>query len=123
MMLWRAMQNAFAKLTKVWWRIWFRPSTTAPLELARIGIGAALLSHYALATPHLSEFWGDAGWMPRQLLEKETDSPLVQSLLFYVTAPWQLVAFHFLFLTCCLALMLGWRTSWVKWLLLIGQSS
>lgn len=123
MMALRVIQNAFAMLAKVWRRIWFQPSATAPLELARIGLGAALLSHYALATSHLAEFWGDAGWMPRQLLEKESDSPLVQSLLFYVTAPWQLVVFHFLFLACCLALMLGWRTSWVKWLVLIGQLS
>ncbi len=123
MMLLRAIQNAFARLAQVWWQIWFAPSATAPLELARIGLGAALLSHYALATPHLTAFWGDAGWMPRQLLEKEYDSPLVQSLLFYVTAPWQLVAFHCVFLICCLALMLGWRTSWVKWLVLIGQIS
>jgi predicted DCC family thiol-disulfide oxidoreductase YuxK len=119
----RVMRNAFAKLAEVWRRIWFVPSTTAPLELARIGIGAALLSHYALATPYLFDFWGDAGWMPPQLLAKEYDSPLVQSLLFYVTAPWQLTAFHCVFLICCLAFMLGWRTSWVKWLVLIGQIS
>ena len=111
------------RLAEVWSQIWFQPSATAPLELARIGIGAALLSHYALATPYLSDFWGDAGWMPRRLLEMETDSRLVQSLLFYFTAPWQLVAFHFLFLACCLAFMLGWRTSWVKWIVLIGQIS
>jgi predicted DCC family thiol-disulfide oxidoreductase YuxK len=119
----RFMQNVFANLAAAWWRIWFQPSATAPLELARIGIGAALLVHYALATPYLSDFWGDAGWMPRQLLETETDDPFVQSLLFYFTAPWQLVAFHFLFLACCLAFMLGWRTSWVKWIVLIGQVS
>ena len=111
------------KLADAWSQIWFQPSSTAPLELARIGIGAALLSHYALATPYLSDFWGDAGWMPRRLLEMETDSRLVQSLFFYFTASWQLIAFHFLFLACCLAFMLGWRTSFVKWIVLIGQIS
>lgn len=123
MMLLRLIGNIFAKLAEIWSLIWFQPSPTAPLELARIGIGAALLSHYALATPFLFDFWGDAGWMPRQLLEKEYDSPLVQSLFFYFSAPWQLMAFHFLFLACCLAFMLGWRTSWVKWIVLIGQIS
>ena len=44
-------------------------------------------------------------------------------MFFYFTAPWQLVAFHALFLFCCAAFMLGWRTSWVKWVVLIGQIS
>jgi predicted DCC family thiol-disulfide oxidoreductase YuxK len=119
----RLVRNAAAKLSEVWWQIWFQPSATAPLELARIGIGAALFCHYALATPYLSDFWGDTGWMPRKLLAEEYDSPLIQSLLFYFTASWQLVAFFSLFLACCLALLLGWRTRYVKWIVLIGQIS
>ena len=78
MMALRAIQNTFARLAQIWSRIWFEPSATAPLELARIGLGAALLGHYALATSHLAEFWGNAGWMPRQLLEKEYDSALAE---------------------------------------------
>jgi len=39
----RLVRNAGARLAEVWWQIWFQPSVTAPLELARIGIGAALL--------------------------------------------------------------------------------
>jgi len=112
-----------AKLSEAWRLIWFQPSPTTPLEIARIGVGAALLMHYALATPHLAEFWGDTGWMPRDLLATEVDDPFYQSLFFYFTAPWQLTAFHFLFLACCLALALGWRTSLVKWVVLIGQIS
>jgi predicted DCC family thiol-disulfide oxidoreductase YuxK len=119
----RFIRGILASLTGVWSRIWFQRSPTGPLELARIGIGAALLVHYALATPYLADFWGDAGWMPRRLLEQEYDSRIVQSLFFYLTAPWQLYAFHFVFLACCLAFMLGWRTSWVKWIVLIGQIS
>jgi predicted DCC family thiol-disulfide oxidoreductase YuxK len=119
----RAAQKIFATLGEAWSRIWFQRSSTAPLELARIGIGAALLLHYGMATPHLFDFWGDTGWMPRQLLNDEIADPLVQSLLFYFTAPWQLVAFHILFLACCASFMFGWRTSWVKWIVLIGQIS
>jgi predicted DCC family thiol-disulfide oxidoreductase YuxK len=118
-----SIKGAFGRLAEVWRLIWFQPSVTTPLELARIGIGAALFCHYALATPHLSDFWGDAGWMPRQILAKEVDNPLVQSLFFHFTAHWQLVTFHVVFLACCLAFTLGWRTSWVKWIVLIGQVS
>jgi predicted DCC family thiol-disulfide oxidoreductase YuxK len=115
-------RDAFAALERVWSRIWFQDTPTSPLELARIGIGAALLFHYALATPHLFEIWGDAGWAPRERVLENHD-PWVQSIFFYFGAPWQLVAFHGFFLLCCAAFMVGWRTSWVKWVVLIGQIS
>jgi predicted DCC family thiol-disulfide oxidoreductase YuxK len=113
----------FAPLTRTWSRVWFQDKSTSPLEIARIGIGAALLLHYGMATPYLLTFWGDAGWMPRALLEQGMTDPWVQSVFFYFTAPWQWVAFHALFLFCCAAFMAGWRTSWVKWLVLIGHIS
>jgi predicted DCC family thiol-disulfide oxidoreductase YuxK len=47
----------------------------------------------------------------------------MQSIFFYLDAPWQLAAFHGLFLLCCAALMVGWRTSWVKWIVLVGHIS
>jgi len=103
-------------------RIWFQPAPTTPLELARMGIGAALLIHYAMLTPYLFVFWGDAGLMPRAIAVRDA-APWAQSVFFYLTAPWQWVAFHALFLACCAALMVGWRTSWVKWIVLIGQIS
>jgi len=34
-----------------------------------------------------------------------------------------LITFHALFLSCCAAFMLGWRTLWVKWFALIGHIS
>ena len=87
-----------------------------------MGIGAGLLFHYAMATPYLFEFWGDPGLMPREGIMDSAD-PWTQSVFFYFTAPWQWVVFHILFLICCAAFMAGWRTSWVKWIVLIGQIS
>jgi predicted DCC family thiol-disulfide oxidoreductase YuxK len=112
----------FAALDQTWSRIWFQDSSTAPLELARIGIGGALLLHYGWATPYLFLFWGDTGWMPRELALEGLDF-WTQSVFFYFSAPWQWIAFHTLFLLCCTAFMLGWRTAWVKWVVLIGQIS
>ena len=108
-------------LGDVWSRIWFQDKPTTPLEITRIGIGIALLMHYALATPYLSDLWGDNGWVPRDVAI--TNDPWSLSLLFGVTSPWQLTAFHFIFLACCAALVVGWRTAWVKWFVLIGQIS
>jgi hypothetical protein len=119
----RACRDTLAGIAQSWSRFWFEDIPTTPLELARMGIGAALLLHYGLATPYLFDLWGDAGWLPLDVLFKNRTDPFLQSIFFYFTAPWQLVAFHALFLLCCFAFMVGWRTSWVKWVVLIGQIS
>ncbi len=119
----RFVQERFAALGEAWSQIWFQDMPTTPLELARIGIGAALLFHYGMATPYLFDFWGDAGLMPRAIVLRDIPDSWTQSVFFYFTAPWQWAAFHALFLTCCAAFMVGWRTSWVKWIVLIGQIS
>jgi predicted DCC family thiol-disulfide oxidoreductase YuxK len=118
----RLGQEALAAVERAWACVWFQTRPTAPLELTRMGVGAMLLIEYGLATPHLFDFWGDDGWMPRALAMQDI-SPWTQSVFFYFTAPWQWIAFHALFLFCCAALMVGWRTSWVKWIVLVGQIS
>lgn len=118
----RSGRDTFAAFGRVWSKVWFQESSTSPLELARIGIGLALLLHYGQATPYLFDSWGELGWMPRQLLEDMSD-PWAYSVFFYFTAAWQWITFHIFFLLCCLAFMLGWRTSWVKWGVLLGQIS
>jgi len=112
-----------AAVGRAWSRFWFHGSTTEPLEIVRIGIGAAVLFHYGMATPFLFDLWGDAGWMPPAAALDRLALPWMQSVFFYFTAPWQWAAFHLLFLLCCAALMVGWRTSWVKWIVLAGQIS
>jgi predicted DCC family thiol-disulfide oxidoreductase YuxK len=112
-----------AGVGRAWSQLWFQESPTTPLEIARIGIGAALLCHYAMVTPYLLVIWGDAGWMPRDAALQYLSNLWMQSVFFYFTAPWQWYAFHALFLLCCAAFMLGWRTAWVKWIVLAGQIS
>jgi predicted DCC family thiol-disulfide oxidoreductase YuxK len=121
--IWPAIQAVPHRLGAVWDRIWFQDRPATPLEISRIGIGAAMLLHYALASPYLLTFWGDEGWLPREFLAEKPPDGWTQSVFFYFTAPWQWMLFHALFLFCCAALMLGWRTSWVKWMVLIGQIS
>ncbi len=105
-------------------RIWFQDRSTTPLEIVRIGLGARCCSTMRFATPHVLTFWGDDGWMPRSAhRRRDTTDPWMQSVMFYFTAPWQWHAFHALFLFCCAALMVGWQTRFVKWLVLIGHIS
>jgi predicted DCC family thiol-disulfide oxidoreductase YuxK len=117
-----ASRDAFVALSRAWSRVWFQVGPTTPLEMTRIGVGLALFINYAIATPHLFEFWGETGWMPQSVATRDID-PWTQSIFFYFSAPWQLAAFHVLFLFCCAALVVGWRTSWVKWIVLIGEVS
>jgi predicted DCC family thiol-disulfide oxidoreductase YuxK len=119
----RIGQSGFAALNRSWSRFWFQDRTTLLLEIARIGIGGALLIHYCLITPYLLDFWGDAGWMPLDLVYANIEDSWTQSVFFYFWNPLQWYVFHGLFLLCCTAFMLGWRTSWVKWIVLIGQIS
>ena len=117
------VRDVLAALNRAWSEFWFQSSPTTPLEITRIGVGAAMLLHYAMATPFLFDFWGEGGWLPRTVVVENSTNPWIQSLFFYFTAPWQWVAFHGLFLLCCAALMVGWRTSWIKWIVLVGQIS
>ena len=52
-------RDFFADLGRAWSRFWFQPSPTSPLEIGRIGIGAALLVNYSFASAHLFDFWGE----------------------------------------------------------------
>ena len=65
------VDRTLAGIREVWSRIWFQDQPTTPLEITRIGVGFALLVHYGLASPYLFTFWGDTGWLPRDLLEHD----------------------------------------------------
>ena len=119
----RHLRAALAAVGRAWSQLWFQESSTAPLEIVRIGIGGALFCHFALATPYLLQFWGDTGWMPRDDALQYLSSAWQQSAFFYFSAPWQWYVFHAVFLFCCAAFTLGWRTTYVKWFVLAGQIS
>lgn len=118
MMFTRHRQSA----REAWDRFWFVDSPTTMLDIARIGIGSAMLIHYSLAIPFLLLFWGDDGLMSRAQILGDLE-PWTYSVHFYFTAPWQWMVFHAVFLLGCAAFAAGWRTAWVKWIVLIGQIS
>jgi len=113
-----------SSLKHAWDDVWFKDRPTTQLELVRIGLGFAMLCHYGLGSAYLLEIWGNQGWFPPELLATlPADDTTMKSLLYYITQPWQLCVVHIMFLFCCAALMVGWRTTWVKWLVLIGHLS
>src|SRR5438552_3237568 len=109
-----AIARLFTRIGALWSRFWFVRAPTTPLELVRIGTGAAMFAYYCLAAPYLLDFWGDNSLlMPRAVVDRR--DPWQQSIFFYFSDPSSWVVFHVLFLLACLALMLGWRTAVVKW--------
>jgi predicted DCC family thiol-disulfide oxidoreductase YuxK len=118
----RIGRNALGAFDRAWSQLWFQTLPTTPLEIIRIGIGCAMLINYTLATPYLFTFWGNDGWAPYDSLFEDIH-PWTQSVFFYLWSPWQWLFFHGVFLLCTAAFMLGFWTSWVKWVVLIGQIS
>ena len=119
----RLGRDALTSLGQAWTWFWFQDSATVPLEVVRIGIAAMVLFHFSMGTPFIMDLWGNNGWMPPSAAHQYVDGPWLQSLLFYFTEPWQWYAFHAVFLFCAAALLAGWRTSIVKWFVLVGQIS
>ncbi len=117
------VQRALAVVADAWSRLWFQDRSTLPLELSRVGIGAALLINYGLATRYFFELSSESAWIAQAAIGGPVDDPWQQSIFFYLTSSWQLLACHYIFLLSCAAFMLGWRTSWVKWIVLVGEIS
>lgn len=116
--------NIIDKAVTQWMRIWFQEQTTTPLEIIRIGIAAILFINYGLFSgEEILELYGDAGMISKESLMPYIEDPWLQSLLYYISEPWQLMAFYSLFLFSCLMLVLGWHTSFFKWIVFIGHLS
>ena len=93
------------------------------LEVVRIGVGLALLAAYAPVSGRLLELYGPAGWISPDAVAATWGRAWTWSVLDGLREPWQLGAWHALFLLASAALAAGWRTSWVKWLAWVGHLS
>lgn len=99
------------------------PTNTQPLEAVRIATAAVVLCVYGLLGSDFLLLYGPEGWVDLATAQRPAAAPWVQSVLFHVTSDAQAWAFLGVFLLADLALLLGWRTSVVKWVVLVGQVS
>lgn len=97
--------------------------STRPLELVRITTAAVVLCVYGLLGADYLLLYGPEGWLDVETARAMDPSPWVQSVLFHVQTDAQAWAFLAVFLLADLALLVGWRTAWVKWVVLVGQVS
>lgn len=112
------MQSLSERLLAIWNRMWFRSETSFKLDLIRMGIGFSMLFAYAGLTPYVPELYGDQGWISRDAIYLYREHPWFPSLLFYIDNARHLLYVHYVFLLSCLLFAIGWKTRWVKWLVL-----
>lgn len=111
------------KTFQVWDRIWFQDKNTVPLEVVRMGIGFLLFFNYILLAPNdVIAFYGESGLLSRDVVP-EINSITSFSFFRYFDEPWQLLVFHYVFVSLCFLFFIGWKTKWIKWLVLIGHLS
>lgn len=116
------LEHCGRALIQLWNRMWFQSRNTLPLEIVRIGVALSMLLAYAGITPELYKLYSNQGWLQVQDLSPLAEQPWRFSLLFYLDDSW-LGAFHAVFLVAIVALLMGWRVSVFKWLVLIGHLS
>ncbi|MGH1439071.1 MAG: HTTM domain-containing protein [Cellvibrionaceae bacterium] len=111
------------KVIFIWQRMWFRKDDGLQLEIIRFLIGCLLLVNYVGLTPHLLDLYSQTGWVNLAAVDYELKTPWIISLHFWLSEPWQFFTFHGVFISACLCFTLGYRTQWVKWLVLFGHLS
>ena len=107
-----------------WTKFWFQNATTLPLDIVRVGIGALMLISYGtLSFEDILILYGEDGYLSGAAARKLSEGRWYFSPLYFVRSPWQLLAYYTVFLMACVGVAAGWRTSWLKWIAMIGHLS
>lgn len=111
------------KVKSIWFQIWFQDKNTIPLEVTRMGVGFLLFFNYIMLSPtDVVALYGESGIFNRAVVP-EMNQFTSFSFFVYFDQAWQLLIFHYVFVFLCFFLFVGWKTHWVKWLVLIGHIS
>ncbi|MDH5326172.1 MAG: DCC1-like thiol-disulfide oxidoreductase family protein [Gammaproteobacteria bacterium] len=111
------------KIVHAWHTIWFQDKNTLPLEVLRLGLGFLLFFNYVMLSPQdVLILYSNDGLFSRDVV------PEIQYLVSFsvfglLDHPWQVLVFHYVFVLLCFCFFVGWQTSWVKWLVLLGHLS
>lgn len=103
-----ATKSYLAGLLSVWDRFWFEPSDPAVLSAIRVLTGFLLLWTHAVWTFDLMAFFGPEGWLPPEMVDRQTANRIAFGFFDLTQAPWAVWTFHVLSLFAFFFLMIGW---------------
>lgn len=113
-----------SRLISGWRRFWFEAEgSPGALELIRIGVAIGVILVHGFLGADLWRLYGPEGWVPVASVTGEYGVWALWSPLNHITAPWQLHVFLGGLMAASVALLVGWRTAWVKWLVWAGHLS
>lgn len=111
------------RLQYIWNSIWFQDKNTLPLDVVRMGIGFLLFFNYLLYSPEdVLALYGPNGVFSLAVVPEMKQLSRF-SFFLWLDQDWQVLAFHYAFVALCFCLFVGWNTSWVKFLVLLGHLS
>ena len=117
------VSNALLKAKNIWFEIWFQDKDTIPLEVVRMGVGFLLFfNHIMYAPSDVLALYGDSGLFPLSVVPWISNLGSF-SLFVFLEQDWQVLTFHYVFVALSFCLFVGWKTAWVKWLVLIIHMS
>lgn len=117
------LNTALHKFSDLWLQVWFQNKNTIPLDVVRMCVGFLLLFNYGMfATADILTLYGPSGIFSLDVVPEMNEATSF-SLFVLFDHDWQILTFHYIFVALCFCLFVGWRTNWVKWLVLIGHLS
>ena len=103
----------------LWFKTWFQDKNTIPLEVVRMGIGFLLFFNHVMCPPSdVLAFYGDSGLLSRSVFPAMNEVSGFSFFIFF-EQDWQVLTFHYIFVALCFCFFVGWKTQWIKWLVLI----
>lgn len=119
----KLMESVSIRIINLWVKFWFQDKNTIPLEVIRIGLGFLMFFNYGLYSPSdIITLYGDAGLLSRDVVP-EINEFTSFSLFILCEESWQLLALNYLFVLLFLCFCIGWKTSWIKWIVFIAHLS
>lgn len=110
-------------LSTCWNKLWFKDNDGLQIEIIRFSIGCLLLINYVGITPDIIDFYSNNGWISLASISGNVNFSWVFSIHYWLSEPWHYFGFHGVFLLACLFFTVGYKTKWIKWLVLIGHLS
>lgn len=116
-------QTALTSLINTWVNFWFQDKNTVPLDVMRIGLGFLMFFNYGLYDPaDIVTLYGEAGLFSQDVVP-EMSQFYSFSLFLFCEESWQLLTLHYTFVFLFLLFCIGWKMSWIKWIVFIAHLS